>query len=267
MGEVMMGASLPSNNVLRQLAQTLTAGGHHSTATALRLLARAGYTTLEQVDAVSDWVLLSIRGIGEIRLREVRQLTRTDWQPPSPQAMHAANWFLSSAQFALRYWPPETLASLIRGSAPTTVDDGPIEKRLAIDVLSHAVRKAQHHCETEELVQALCQASHVPGSGLCQPIESTSGVSIQTRARSNGQGNTQKPESSGAKPRRRRAGTNSERFAYSRDRRLEIVERFRAARDRGEVENKDRWARLSGNISGRTLKRYELEFPETDAEV
>ena len=263
----MMGASLPSNNGLRQLAQTLTAGGHHSTATALRLLARAGYTTLEQVDAVSDWVLLSIRGIGEIRLQEVRLLTRADWQPPSPQAMHAGNWFLSSAQFALRYWPPETLASLIRGSAPATVDDGPIEKRLAIDVLSHAVRKAQHHCETEELVQTLWQASHVPGSGLCRPIESTSGLDMQTGARSNGQGCTQKPGSSEAKPRIRRAGTNSERFAYSCDRRREIVERFRAARDRGEVENKDRWARLNGSISGRTLKRYELEFPETDAEA
>ena len=262
-----MSASTYSDNVLYQLAQTLTGGGRHSTAVALRLLAQAGYTTLEQVDAVSDWVLLSIRGVGQRRLREVRLLTRTDWQPPAPQAIHAANWFLSSVQFALRYWPPETLASLIRGFVPRIVNGGPIEKRLAIDVLSHAVRQALRHCETEELVQALWQASQGQGSGLCHPIESTSGVSMQTGARSNGQDWTQKPESSRAEPRRRRAGTDSERFAYSRDRRREIVERFRAARDRGEVENKDHWARSNGNISGKTLKRYEREFPETDTKA
>ena len=60
---------------------------------------------------------------------------------------------------------------------------------------------------------------------------------------------------------------NSERFAYSHDRRREIVERYRAARNRGEITNKDSWARSHFSISAKTLVRYEREFPETDAKT
>jgi hypothetical protein len=197
----------------------------------------------------------------------VRLMTRPDWQALAPQAVHAANWFLSSTQFALRYWPPETLVSLIRGSAPSVANGEPIEKRLAIDVLSHAVRQALHHCEPEELVQALWQASNSQGRGLCHPSELTSGGSLQAVARNDEQHRSPEAESSGPQPRRRPAAVHSERFAYSSDRRREIVERYRAARDRGEVANKDNWARLNGSISGRTLQRYEREFPETDAQA
>ena len=250
-----MIASMHSNNSLSQLAHILAGGGRHSTAIALRLLAQAGYTTLEEVDAVSDWVLLSIRGIGARRLREVRQLTRTDWQPPSAQSIQAANWFLSAAQFALRYWPSETLAALIRGTAPQVADVGPIDKRLAIDVFSHAVRQALRHCEAEELIQALRQADSRSGECACQIREVGPGPAIAVEKSLN---NEMSPPASDL-PMTPPNG-DSDRFAHPHHKRLEIVRDYWAARERGLVGNKDSWARSRYHISGKTLLSYEREF-------
>ena len=41
---------------------------------------------------------------------------------------------------------------------------------------------------------------------------------------------------------------------------FEIVCHFRAARDKGEIHNKEAWARTNHNISGRTLFNYEREL-------
>ena len=59
-----MISSANEGNKLTELARAMAAGGHHSTAVALRTLAREGYATLRQVDSTPDWILLSIRGIG-----------------------------------------------------------------------------------------------------------------------------------------------------------------------------------------------------------
>jgi hypothetical protein len=144
-----------SGDALHKLAQAMAAAGHQSVAVALRKLAHEGYTSLEQVDNASDWVLLSIRGIGVGRLSKVRRLTRPDWQPPSPQAVQAGNRFLCAAQFALRYWPPKPLASLTRDSTAMKVSGETLEKQLALDVFSQAVQRARRHCDADELAQAL----------------------------------------------------------------------------------------------------------------
>jgi hypothetical protein len=259
-----MSASKYGDNVLYQLAQTLAGGGRHSTATALRLLAQAGYTTLEEVDAASDWILLSIRGMGMTRLKKVRQLTRTDWKPPSPQAVHTANWFLSSVRFALRYWSPETLISLIRGSAPRTISAGPIEKRLAIDVLSQAVRRALHHCGAEELVQALRQADGRPGGSARQTTGIASNPCIRVEELGARQASPSISELSATSSRGGGPAGDSDRYAYSPRKRREIVQHYRAVRDSGLIENKDRWAHTNYNITGRTLLNYEREFPEVE---
>ena len=70
------------SSVLYEMAQTMVGQEDYPTAIALRKLARAGYATLEQVDGVSDWVLLATPGIGIHRLTAVRRLVRPDWQPP-----------------------------------------------------------------------------------------------------------------------------------------------------------------------------------------
>jgi hypothetical protein len=264
---VLMPTGTYEDNALYQLAQTLAGGGRHSTATVLRLLAQAGYHTLEQVDRVSDWALLSIRGIGVGRLAEVRRLTRPDWQPPSPQAIQAANWFLSAGRFALRYWPPETLASLIRGSAPSVADVGPIDKRLAIDVFSHAVHQALRHCEAEELIQALRQAGGRSGECACQIREVGSGPAIAFEKSVNNETSPPAYELPTTPPNGDSAIGDSDRFAHPRHKRLQIVRDYWAARESGLVQNKDSWARSRYHISSKTLLSYEREFPDERAKT
>jgi hypothetical protein len=54
----------------------------------------------------------------------------------------------------------------------------------------------------------------------------------------------------------------SAHFAYPKEKREEIVRNYREARLVGEIENKDAWARAYYGITGRTLLKYETEFPE-----
>jgi hypothetical protein len=226
------------NNVLHQLARAMAAGGHPSTALALRKLAHTGYSTLDQVENTPDWILLAIPGIGVGRLGEVRRLTRPDWQPPLPQAIQAGSWFLSAAQFALRYWPLEILVSLVRGSTPPQVSGGAIERRIALDVFSKAAWKAQRYCDADELVQALWSAPALENERIdrCAPA-----VRFILPDKTEG---TQ----------------DSDRYAHSRLKRLEIVQHYWVAREREEVQNKDAWARARYHISGKTLLCYEREF-------
>jgi len=256
-----MNAATYDDNMLYRLAETLAGGGQHCTATALRKLAQEGYTTLEEVDGTSDWVLLSIRGIGVGRLGEVRRLTRSDWQPPSPQAIQAAAWFLSAALLALRYWSPETLVALIRGSTLATTAGDWVEKQLALDVFSQAVRKALYYCEAEELVQALWQAGNCRAERT-PPAESSSGLDVQQDAVSMRSVEATAPSPPTGPSDGNGAVGDSDRFAHPRHKRLEIVRHYWSAREKREIGNKEAWARSHFNISARTLRRYEREFLE-----
>ena len=120
------------SSVLYEMAQTMVGQEDYPTAIALRKLARAGYATLEQVDGVSDWVLLATPGIGIHRLTAVRRLVRPDWQPPRSRVIKVAERFLSAARFALRFWSIEDLEAVIRGSVSLPASDRPIEKRLSL---------------------------------------------------------------------------------------------------------------------------------------
>jgi hypothetical protein len=250
------------DNALYELARTMTTSGHHSVATALRKLAQAGYTSLEQVEGTSDWILLSIPGIGTKRLGEVRRLSRSDWQPPSSQAIHAADRFLSAAQFALRYWPLELLISLIRGCAPAKAAGGPIEKQLALDVFSVATRKAQRHCEPSELIQTLWQAGSGHGENMHLFHKPFASSDTQSGALESGQFGTFALDLSIVLPEEDYAGRDSDHFAHPRQKRIEIVRRYWIARDKREIKNKDAWARSHYQISGKTLLEYEREFQD-----
>jgi len=247
---------------LIKLAQTMAAGGHHSTATALRRLAQAGYTSLEQVDNTSDWILLSIPGMGTKRLGEVRRLSRSDWQPPSAQAIQAASWFLSAAQFALHYWPLETLVSLVQDTAPAMAMEGPVDKQLAQDVFSEAAQKARRYCAAEELLQALWQVSgSCAESGLPVPgPEPDSGIQPQTMTDSPLETST--PDPMAMPTDEEDVAQDNGHFAFPRHKRLEIVRSFWIAYERREIKNKDAWARSHYQIKGKTLLCYEREFQD-----
>jgi hypothetical protein len=262
-----MFVSADGDNALYELARAMTAGGRHSMAIVLRKLAYEGYTSLEQVDTVSDWALLSIRGIGVGRLGEVRRLTRPDWQPPSPQAIQAGNWFLSAAQFALRYWPPETLASLVRGSAPTIANRGPAEKRLALDVFSLAVRKALRYCKADELVRSLGQAGAFQDESICEMHEPSPVSSVELETATNRRTEASALVLSQTVPDENDGIRESDHFAYPRHERIKIVRHYWTAREKGKVKNKDNWARSNYHVSGKTLLSYEREFPETEQDV
>ena len=142
-----------NGNVLYDLAQAMTAGDRHLTATALRRLAQKGYTSLAEVDQVSDWELLAIPGIGLGLLGAIRRLTRSDWQPPSRQAVKTAERFLYATRLALRFWSVEDLEATIQGAGPAVVGSTPAETRLTIEAFAGAVREALPHHESDELIQ------------------------------------------------------------------------------------------------------------------
>ena len=96
-------------NVLYELAKVMRGMDRHLTATALYALARHGYSTLAEVEAVTDCELLAIGGIGPGRLGAIRRLISPDWQPPSRQATNTARRLLYTAQLALRFWSVEDL--------------------------------------------------------------------------------------------------------------------------------------------------------------
>jgi hypothetical protein len=55
---------------------------------------------------------------------------------------------------------------------------------------------------------------------------------------------------------------DSGKYLHPYEKRRQIVQEYRAARRKGEVSNKDTWAQQNHQISGKTLGRYEDEFPE-----
>jgi len=257
-----MFVSANEGSTLTELARAIAAGGNHSIAVALRTLAREGYATLQQVESTPDWILLSIRGIGVGRLGEVRRLSRPDWEPPSSQAIQAGSWFLSAARFALHHWSPEALTLLIQGSAPPKVNGGPVEKQLALDIFFRAARTARWHCEPRELIQALRQAQRSYAQVTPFAPESCSGSDVPLPALDSIRTVTPAPESPPILPDEDDAVQDSDHFAHSRQKRLEIVRNYWVARDRGDIENKDAWARSQYHICGKTLLCYEREFAD-----
>jgi hypothetical protein len=250
-------------NLLYELARTLAAGNDHSTAIALRKLVQAGYTTLQQVDVVPDYILLSIPGMGVKRLRAVRRLIRPDWQPPSRHAVQISKWYLSAVRFALCFWPPDTLASVVRGSGPAIEATQPLEARLALDVFTRAASEALRYSDAQELLQPLQEARNGHSRDNWLVAVPPGDVDVQPEVGSRGQG---LPSSSNVDPppyRENGCPEESDHYAYPRQRRLEIVRRYRKARNQGEVKNKEAWAQANYGISVRTLRRYELEYPET----
>lgn len=60
----------------------------------------------------------------------------------------------------------------------------------------------------------------------------------------------------------KKTSKNSGHYAYSPNKRREIVEEYRKARDAHQITNKGAWAQSNHGISSRTLLNYEREFPE-----
>jgi hypothetical protein len=152
-----MGAK---SNVLYELAQAMASNDGQSEAIALRKLAQAGYNSLDEVDSASDWTLLCIPGLGVRRLSAVRRLTRSGWQPPSPQAVKAISQFVSAARFALRFWPVEALLGVTVDSPPTLSTSQPAGQRLALDLFSQATHRALCLCSPDELTETLWQVGN-----------------------------------------------------------------------------------------------------------
>jgi hypothetical protein len=250
------------DNMLNELARTMTASGRHSTAIALRKLAQAGYTSLEQVDNTSDWVLLAIPGIREGRLGEVRRLCRPDWQPPSAQAIRAASWFLSAARLALRHWPPETLASVLRGSGAVPCNGESVDKRLALDILTHAAEHAQRYCKAEELIEAVWQTAGVEPHDTDLACASSTITTERVEVPETRWGEIQSPVPAFTAPLDGDTDQESDHFAHPRSKRIEIVQKYWLAREKREIQNKDAWARSHYQITGKTLLSYEREFQE-----
>jgi hypothetical protein len=256
-----------NENLLYELAQTLAAGSDHSTAIALRKLVQAGYTSLEQVDGASDWILLSIPGVGVRRLGAVRALTRPEWQPPSPRAIQVTGWYLTAARFALRFWPADALASMIQGSSLETIPGEPAEMRLAIDVFARAIHDALAYCDVQELLRLLQQVGSVhPRGSLLAPVTQGNG-DLLLKASVNRHGLTPSTGSSSTPFPRNDDDGESDHYAYPRQKRRDIARQFRLARKAGTVRNKEAWAQAHYNISGKTLLNYEREFPETGYET
>jgi hypothetical protein len=253
------------SSVLYEMAQTMVGQEDYPTAIALRKLARAGYATLEQVDSVSDWVLLATPGIGIHRLTAVRRLVRPDWQPPRSRVIKIAERFLSVAHFALRFWSIEDLEAVMRGSVTLPAGNRPFEKRLSLEQFVQATRKALRHCEVEVLVQTLREANVSQRGQPGRVLKPHHDAAAQSKVQNSGQGKASNKHKTSAP--RRRSGEDCEHFAFEAKKRREIVERFLSARARGQVANKDAWAQANYNISGRTLLRYEHEYLETGADT
>jgi len=240
----------------------MTAAGRHSTAIALRKLAQAGYTNLEQVDNTSDWVLLATPGIRQNRLGEVRRLCRPTWQPPSSQAVRAANWFLAAVQFALRHWPVKALVAVIQGSGVVMLNAESVDKRLALDVFASAAEHARCYCRARELIEAIWQVGGVEPDDV-HPVAESSTVGAEWIK----DAQTVLDETFSPDPAFNiavDAGTaqDSDHFAHPYHKRLEIVRHYWIARENRQIQNKDAWARTHYQVTGKTLLSYEREFQD-----
>lgn len=255
--KVVLGAKA---NVLYELAQAM-ATNYGQSAIALRKLAQAGYGSLNEVNSTSDWMLLSIPGLGVGRLSAVRRLTRLDWQPPSPQAVKAVNRFVSAARLALRYWPPEALASLVQDSISVSPSRESYERRLTIECFSRATRHALNYSPPDELTEIVRM---IRSDRQCPRIEPLSESDVEVGPHEHQLQGVAASGERGTTDRRDDRSRETDHFAYPEQERRDIVRHYRAARERGEVRNKEQWAHANYSISARTLFNYEREFSELD---
>jgi hypothetical protein len=157
------------------------------------------------------------------------------------------------------------LASFIRGSAPVVVTKGRGEKRLALDLFLQAATRAASHCPPQELIEMLRLARNGHHTGCTgQDPELHHDSRVQVVPSPDKQHRESGTETSRAELDWNDAAAESDRYAYSPHKRREIVQHYRAVRDSGLIENKDRWAHSNYNITGRTLLNYEREFPEVE---
>jgi len=256
--EIGKTAKPDGENLLSELAQIMTGRENYPAAAALRKLAQAGYRTLEEVDAVSDWVLLATPGIGVGRLGVVRRLLRPEWQPPPSRAIKAAQRFLAAARLSLRFWPVETLEAVLGGHRPESSSVQSPEKRVSMALFIDASQKALRHGAMTEWLDTLSQLGGAGAKDLPRRRSCTqachSGPDEPVAAATADQ---DLPQAQDAQ------FPDSNRYAYSPQERQRIVEHFRAAQKRGEIENKEAWVDSNYGISRKTLWRYEQEFPET----
>jgi hypothetical protein len=150
-----------NDNVLYELAKVMRGMDRHLTATALHALARHGYGSLAEVEAVTDCELLAIGGIGPGRLGAIRRLSQPDWQPPSRQALHTARRLMHTARLALRFWSVEDLEGSLQGAGPATTRDGPAETRLSLDAFSSAAREAANNHDLDVLMRIVRRAGEL----------------------------------------------------------------------------------------------------------
>lgn len=259
-----MDSNVDDKTLLWELARNMASQDRCLAAAALRKLVPAGYATLAEVDAASDWVLLATPGIGPGRLGVLRRLIQPDWQPPSHKAIKAAQRFLSTARLALRFWPVETVEEVIKGSVPELYTGCSVERRLSLELFAEASQRALRHGEKEEWLETLSQLRRSPERGilhrLASPSSDNSGIeaSMKNRCATTTTDQELHPEQDKVQ--------DSEHYAYSPEKRRQIVEHYRTARKNGEIENKDTWADTNYGISRKTLWRYEQEFPEANDE-
>ena len=196
-------------------------------------------------------------------LGAVRRLTRTDWQPPSRHAVQVSKWYLSAVRFALCFWLPDTLASVVRGPGPVIEATQPLEARLALDVFTRATSEALRYIDVQELLQPLHEARNGPSGGTWLALMPPGDAGVQPKAGAHGHGSPP-GSSTGPTPSPENGHDGeSDHYAYPRQKRREIVRHFRMARNKGEVKNKEAWGQANYGISVRTLFNYEREFAET----
>ena len=110
---------------------------------------------------------------------------------------------------------------------------------------------------------------HPTGNGLHpsyipQYAEPRNGMQAQSEVMGSERQRELGTETPGPEPSQDDPLTESDRYAFSPRKRRKIVEHYRAVRDSGVIENKNRWAQSNYNITGRTLLNYEREFAEEE---
>jgi hypothetical protein len=152
---------------------------------------------------------------------------------------------------------------MIHGSSPETILREPAEMRLAIDAFARAVHDALAYCDAQELLRLLQQVVSAPPKGTYLAAVTQGNGDALLKASVSGRGPTPSKGSSSVPVPRDDNDGETDHYAYPRQKRREIVCRFRMARRAGKVRNKEAWAQAHYNISSKTLLNYEREFPET----
>ncbi len=138
----------------------------------------------------------------------------------------------------------------------------PYERRLAIECFSRAAHQALNHCRPSELVEIMQAARN---GRQCPHLEPSLVSCSHSESQERPLPEVPAPNACGPVRRQGDQKRETDHFAYPEHERRDIVRHYRAARERGEVQNKERWAHSNYGISAKTLLSYEHEFPEDRA--